>query len=144
MLLIITIIIAIYFILLSWTWQSLGGIEKNKKIVYIITGTFAVFIITSIIFMIAKSGTNYDNIIVNKAIENVLVAIFTGINGIIILPQIGKILDKIHENEIEKAQAKKKFLIILILFVVCLVLEFVYMKDALNGILQTYNRLGSE
>ena len=47
-----------------------------------------------------------------------LVAIFTGINGLIVMPQIGKMLDKINEDEIEKEQLTKRVIILLIIFII--------------------------
>ena len=32
--LIIIIIMAIYLVLIAWTWQSLGNIDKIKKLIY--------------------------------------------------------------------------------------------------------------
>ena len=39
-------------------------------------------------------------------VQNILVLLFTGINCIIVMPQIGKILDKINGNEKEKRNEK--------------------------------------
>ena len=36
--LIIIIIMAIYLVLIAWTWQSLGNIDKIKKVVLILIG----------------------------------------------------------------------------------------------------------
>ena len=104
MVFIIIVSIVIYFVLIAWTWQSLGFIEKQKKVGIILIGIFLTYIITLIVFQIAKSDITYPNANVQNSIKNMLVAIFTGINGVIIMPQIGKILDKINEDEIEKEQ----------------------------------------
>ena len=43
-------IVILSLVLLGWTWVSLGNIEKQKKILYIICGIFITWIITFIIY----------------------------------------------------------------------------------------------
>ncbi len=129
----------IYFILIAWTWQSLGFIEKTKKVAIILIGLVIMYGITFMVFQIAKGGINYPNGEIQGKVRNLLVGIFTGINGIIVMPQIGKILDKIKEDEIKKEQLVKRIVILTIIFVICLVFESGYMKDTQEGILKIYN-----
>lgn len=138
MIFIIITAIIIYLVLLAWTWQSLGTIEKRKKIFYMIIGCTVMYGITIVIFQIAKKGIHYPNIKMQDSVKNILVIIFTGINGMVIMPQIGKMIEKIHENEIEKEKIIKKIIIILMLFMVCLLFEGGYMKDIQEGILSIY------
>ena len=44
-------IVILSLVLLGWTWVSLGNIEKQKKILYIICGIFITWIITFIIYI---------------------------------------------------------------------------------------------
>ena len=141
MVFIIIVSIVIYFVLIAWTWQSLGFIEKQKKVGIILIGIFLTYIITLIVFQIAKSDITYPNANVQNSIKNMLVAIFTGINGLIIMPQIGKILDKINEDEIEKEQLTKRVIILLIIFIICLIFESGYMKNTQEGILKIYQTM---
>ncbi len=141
MVFIIIVSIVIYFVLIAWTWQSLGFIEKQKKVGIILIGIFLTYIITLIVFQIAKSDITYPNANVQNSIKNMLVAIFTGINGVIIMPQIGKILDKINEDEIEKEQLTKRVIILLIIFIICLIFESGYMKNTQEGILKIYQTM---
>ena len=46
--LIIIIIMAIYLVLIAWTWQSLGNIDKMKRVVLILIGIILSYIITLI------------------------------------------------------------------------------------------------
>ena len=117
MFLIIIVIIAIYAVSFAWTWHNLGVIDKLKKIAVIIIGNIIMYIITIIIFNISKSGIDYNNVELQIATRNTIVSIFTGINGIIVIPQIAKILEKIKENEIDKNSTLKRFAIILIVFI---------------------------
>lgn len=135
---IILMTIAIYILLFVWTWHSLGFIEKPKKVGIILVETLVMYVITLIIFQIAKGGITYEKIEIQKSVQNVLVSIFSAINGMIVMPQIGKILDKINEDEIKKEEVKKKGIILLIVFILCLVFEAGYMKDTQKGILKMY------
>ena len=81
---ILIVTIAIYFILIAWTWQSLGFIEKTKKVGIILVGTILTYLITLTIFQTTKNQFTYENITMQKQVQNIIVAIFSGINGIII------------------------------------------------------------
>ena len=139
MILIISIIIAIYVLLIAWIWNNLGAIDKTKKILIILIGIVIVYVITLIVFNISKSGVNYEQKIMEKDIRRILVTMFTGLNSLIILPFIAKIIERIHENQIEQKEVFKKLSIIVIIFVICMFLECGYMKDTQQGILDMVN-----
>lgn len=141
MFLIIIVITAIYAVSVAWTWHNLGTINKSKKIAVIIIGNIIMYIVTRIVFNISKSGIYYNNTDLQTIVRNTMVSIFTGINGIIVVPQISKILEKIEEDEIDKNSAKKRFAIILIIFILCIFLECEYIKDTQKGILNIYNSI---
>ena len=65
--------------------------------------------------------------------------LFRSINGIIVIPQLAKVIEKISEDEIDKKTASRKFLIIAIIFIVCVIIECGYMKDIQKGIINIYN-----
>ena len=134
MTIIILVAIVIYAILITWIWKSLGYIEKSKKILYIAVGLLIMYIITLIIFNISKNGITYQNIESEKIVRNVLVLIFTSLNGMITLPYIGRLLNKVNEDEITKKAFSKKVLILIIVFIVCLIFECDYLKDTQTGI----------
>lgn len=141
MIFIIIVSISIYFVLLAWTWKSLDEIEITKKIIFIIIGIFILYLLTQFIFSISQNSIIYDNENIKKSIQNMLVGIFTGINGIIALPQIAKIIKKVKENEIEKNQIIKRIILILAIFIICLIFENGYMKNTQEGILEIYNAI---
>ena len=137
---IIIIILAIYVIAITWSWQNLGEIDKKKKVITIVIGILITYLVTLITFNISKMSVEYTKTLENSSyIKNIVVLLFTGINILIFIPQISKILDKINENEIEKDKASKKFLILFIVFIICLIFECSYMKSIQNGILNVYN-----
>ena len=137
--LIIIIIMAVYLVLIAWTWYSLENIEKTKKIAVIAIGVFLTYIITLIIFSISKAGIDYGNIPNQSTMKNILVILFTGINGIVLLPYVAKILGKINENEIEKDVVKRKIVILIIIFIICMFFECGYLKDTQKGMINIYN-----
>ena len=138
MIFIIITAIIIYFIAIAWSWHNLGFIEKSKKIAFIVIGILIMSIITLIIFQISKNGISYQNEQMKNDVQNILVIVFTGLNSIIVMPSIGKILEKINENEIEKDDVIKRIIILSIIFIVCIIIESGYMKDIQQGILEIY------
>ena len=79
---VILIIIAILFlVLLGWSWNSLGSIDKKEKIKYIIIGLVLTYLLTFIIYAISKIGIQYDNKEAMKIIRTVFVLLFAIVNG---------------------------------------------------------------
>mgnify|MGYP007014490462 CR=1 FL=1 len=159
MIFIIAVIMIIYFIGMAWTWQSLGFIEKNKKILIIIVGNIAMAMITMLTFQIAKSGiaseveklpSNIQQSVlevldsglnnIQQLVQNLIIAIFTGVNAIIVMPQIAKIIDKINENQIEKNKLQKRIILLAIAFVICLIFETNYIKQTQASISKLYQQ----
>jgi len=146
MVFIIIVEMIIYVVFIVWTWQNLGTIEKKKKVIFILVGTIVIYGITWIIcpkseIYIEVPTQDLLQEDIQKKIQNTLVTIFTGVNGIIVLPQMGKICDNIKEDERKKAKVKKRILIWMIIFVVCAILEKGYMKDTQKGILKIYQSM---
>lgn len=141
MALVIITVIIVYFILMAWTWQNLGSIEKIKKIAFILLGMILLYGITLVIFQTTKGEINYQNLEMQNRVQNILVIIFTGINGLIVLPQIGKILDKIKEERIDREKLFKRLFILMIIFIICVGIERGYMRDTQEGILKIYHAM---
>ena len=134
---IIFLIIAVLFIvLIKWTWNSLGNIEKTKKIQYIIIGLVITWIITFIIYNISKIGIHYENETVMKTLQKVYVLVFTIVNGYIFLPFIFRTLEKINNNEIEKENFQKKMLVLIIVFIIIAIFECKYLANTQIGTLE--------
>ena len=137
---IITIMIAMFLILISWTWHNLGDIEKIKKIITMIVLFVLIYIVTLIVFNISKSDILYNSKEAMENVKKILVLLFTMVNGLIIMPFIAKILNKISCNDIDYKDTKKSFLVIFILFIIVIIFECGYLKDIQNGILNVYNK----
>lgn len=140
--LIIIMTIVIFFILIAWTWQSLGSASKSKKVIFILIGIAIVYIVTLIIFNISKEEISYQNMDSQNAIQNVLVTVFTGLNGIVLIPFIAKTFERVHSQEIEKEKATKRIFIILVAFVIVVIFECDYLKETQEGILKIFQSLG--
>ena len=153
---IIIITLAIFCVLIIGTWHylgniektkkivfiiiDLGNIEKTKKIVFIIIGIFVSYLITMILFSISKSGVTYPSNEIEQMVHNMIVTIFTGLNGILVLPYLGRLWDKISEEEITKQQFQKRICILLIIAIIVFILEINYLKGVQNGILEIYQK----
>lgn len=135
---IIALIIAIFLILISWTWHNLGSIEKSRKTIIIIVALIVLLIVTLVVFNISKRDLPYKNHEEADAVRNILVILFTFINGIIVMPAIAKVINKVNEKEIDANQATKRMFLILIIFVIILIFECGYLKDIQKGILNMY------
>ncbi len=101
-----------------------------------------------VIFQIAKGGVASEVAKlpehVAHLVKNLMVSIFTGVNGIIVLPQIAKILDKINEDQIEKSKVQKRIMILAIVFAICLIFETSYMKQTQASISKLYQQTISQ
>lgn len=137
---IIVIILAIFCVLIVGTWHYLGSVEKSKKIIFILIGIFVSYLMTIFMFSISKSGIMYPSKEIESMVQNVIVLIFTGLNGILILPYLGRLLDKINEDELTKKQFQKRITILIIAIIVIFILESNYLRGTQAGILDIYQK----
>ena len=133
--------ILIFVVSVIWIWHNLGNIEKPKKIVFILIGVLIIYLITVILYNFSSSDIIYPSEEIQKSVSNVLVIIFTGLNTLIFLPFIANLFDRILEEEIEKEQAKKRIIILFILFIVCMFIESGYIQSTQEGIINIYNEV---
>lgn len=139
MTLIIIAIILIYIVLFAWTWHNLGSIEKTKKILIIFIELIITYLITIFIFNISKTGIGYSNPEVENTMQNLIVAVFTGVNGLLLMPLISKNIENVNDGTIEKEILKKRAIIIGIIFIICMIFEFNYIKDIQKSTIEMYN-----
>ena len=134
--LVIIMIFILYSVVIGWTWNNLGEIDKIKKILIIVGEIFAICLITLIVYAISKNGIDYTNKEVENSVRTVIVALFTGFNSLIVLPFLNKQIIKLKEKETDEKKVVKKLAIMLIVFIICIIFECGYMKDTQKGILQ--------
>ncbi len=137
---IITVISIILFLVLSIIiYNGLNGMNQKKKIIIFFIEIIVCFVFTTILFNLSSIGIEYLNS-KNKGIAmRTLVAIFTPINGIILLPNITRIINESQNGEINKEECKKRLKKSLIVFILLVIIEFVYLKNTQIGILNNYN-----
>ena len=133
--------IFIFIISIVWIWRNLGNIEKPRKILFIFIGLLIIYLITVLLYHLSSSDITYPSEEVQKTVSNTLILVFTGLNSLILLPFTANVFDKILEEEIEKNQAQKRFIVILIIFLVCIFVETGYLKDTQEGIINIYNEV---
>ena len=126
---IIIIILILFLVLIGWTWNSLGNIEKNKKMLYIIVGLIISWIITFIIYKLSQIGINYESQEVMKSMQSIYVTLFTIVNGYIILPFTFRTIEQINENEIDKQRFQKRAIIFLIILILIGIFECKYLAN---------------
>ena len=134
---IIIMTIIIYLLVIAWSWTSLGDTSKAKKILIIFIGMITIFLITQIVFSMSKSGINYENEEIENWVGKIIVFLFTGLNGFV-MPFLMKLFKKLQNGEIEGNIFKVRFILILIIFIICLFLECGYMESIQQGILNVY------
>lgn len=141
MTLIIIGIMLLFVVSIVWTWHNLGNIEKPKKVVFIIIGLLITYLLTMVLYNLSNPDITYPSEEIQKTVSNTLTWVFTGLNALIFLPLIANVLDKILEEEIENTQAKKRIIIILVIFVVCIFIEKGYIESTQEGIMNIYNEV---
>lgn len=141
MTLIIIGVILIFVISIVWTWHNLGNIEKPRKVAFIIIGLLITYLVTMLLYNLSNPDITYPSEEIQKTVANTLIFVFTGLNALIFLPLIANVLDKILEEEIEKTQAKRRIIIILVIFVVCIFVEKGYLESTQEGIVNIYNEV---
>ena len=133
---ILIIILILLLVLLSWSWHSLGNIEKKTKVAIIVGGLVIVYLITFVIFSISKIGIDYQNKDAMKLIQTIFVMLFTIVNGYVILPYVFKKLNQINNEEIEKEKIIRSLIILAIIFIIIAIFEVSYLGNMQNGILE--------
>lgn len=133
--LIVLMIFVLYSVVIGWSWNNLGDLDKIKKILVITLEIVIMYIITLIIFAISKGGIEYINSDVEGNIRNVIVILFTGFNSLIVIPFLNKQIIKLKEKETKEKQIIKRIVIMIFIFIICIFFECGYMKDIQKGIL---------
>ena len=134
---IIIMTIIIYLLVIAWSWTSLGETGKAKKVLIIFIEIITIFLITQIVFLMSKSGINYENEEIENWVGKIIVFLFTGLNSFV-MPFSMKLFKKLQDGEIDGSVFKVRFIVILIIFIICLFLECGYMESIQQGILRVY------
>lgn len=136
---IVIITIAILLIVIELSWKNLDGIENKSKIIFIFVGIVITSIITLIIFNISKKGINYNSNEIMVDVKNMIVSIFTALNGVVFIPNFSRIYIKFRNKDIENSKIKFNILIVGAILVGVIFFECSYFNNIQKGILQIYN-----
>ena len=134
-LVIVTIIIT-FTILIIWTYHSLGNMEKSKKVIYIIAELIVVFIATYITYGMSKGKIEYSNDAVMKYIQNILVPLFTGINGLFVMPFFSRGIESAFQENMKTNKLLKRAILCVGILLILLIFECGYMTTTQQGILK--------
>lgn len=136
----ISIISIILFIVLGIIiYNGLNGMDLKKKIIIFIFEIIVCLIFTMILFNISSLGIEYPNSQSREIALKILVTIFTPMNGIILLPNITRLINESQNREIDKEECARKLKKTLIIFILLVIMEFVYLRNTQIGILNNYN-----
>ena len=113
----ISIISIILFIVLGIIiYNGLNGIDLKKKIIIFIFEIIVCLIFTMILFNISSLGIEYPNSQSRGIARRILVIIFTPMNGILLLPNITRLINESQNGEIDKEECTRKLKKTLIIF----------------------------
>ena len=130
------IIIVLFTVLVMWIWNNVKDFKNNtKKIKFIIIGLIILFICTTIIFAISKTGIKYPNSEVLKYVRRISIFLCVPINGYISLPHIAKIKSDIYTNTVDEEKCKKRIIILVAIIIIVTFFEIFYLRDFQNGII---------
>ena len=136
----ISVISIILFIVLGIIiYNGLNGMDLKKKIIIFIFEIIVCLIFTMILFNISSLGIEYPNSQSREIALKILVTIFTPMNGIILLPNITRLINESQNVEIDKEECARKLKKTLIIFILLVIMEFVYLRNTQIGILNNYN-----
>ncbi len=133
---IIMTIIITFLILIVWTYRSLGDMETNKKILCIIAEFAVILIGTSITYMISKSNIQYPNKDSMLYVQNTLILLFSGINGLFIMPFLSRGIEMTYQENITLNQLGKRIILCTVILLFLLIFECGYMTTTQDGILR--------
>lgn len=133
--------IMLFIAAIGITWNKLSEFEQQSKIKICIIGTIAILIITILVFALSSIKIEYVENSSKNAVGRILVMLFAPINGIICLPQLAKIINKVKAEEISKEEATKKLVRFLVIILVIFVIEAFYLNDIQAGIIEYANKI---
>jgi len=132
--------IVIFAILIKWVLHNMSSLENKTKAIYLVAGIIVVSVISFILFNISKGGVTYPNEEVFKQIRKMLLLLFIPMNGLVILPYLASIIEKVKLEEIESEELKKKIIIFAIILIVAVIFECKYLTNSQLGILAFYHK----
>ena len=136
---IIIVVIALFIVLVGFTWYRLEAYEGMEKVIICVAGILVSWLITSILFSISSNGIEYMNEEVKNEVSKILVLVFTPINGIAFMPILAKTMSRLKFDEIDSKEAVKQVFTLLAVFIIICVIEVMYLRNIQLGIFEVAN-----
>ena len=134
------IIIMLFLVYIFWTWNSAKEFETiTIRISYVVIGTIFIAFITFLLFLFSRIGVTYPSKEMVGEVRNIILLVFTPINGFIMLPQLSYAIAEVKNGTISKEDLQKKIRKILIIAIVLIIFEVIYFKSIQNGIIDFIN-----
>ena len=127
--------LVIFAVAVAVIYHNTNSYEPTKRIIYIIGGTIAVYIVTTIVCVLSVSGMQVKSEPALEDTLSVMKMIFTPINAMIVLATLGNIFGKLKDKAIETDKAGKRILIMVIVLIIVLVIESNYVGGFVHDIL---------
>lgn len=116
-------------------YKNTNSYEPYKRVIYIVVGTIAMYIVTSVVCGIAVGGIAVKS---EKALEDTMLImklIYTPINSMIVLGTLGNVFGKLKDHSLETDKIGKRLMIMIVLFIIVLVVESSYLGGFVQDIL---------
>ena len=137
----IIFIVIIHVVLLLATYYNLNTLSKKERWLFILIGIGIMYFLSTIVFSITDIGIDYGNEEAKEMITILLTFTFVPINGIITLPFLASSYNKYKADMLSKDAFKKRIIILAIIFIICYIFEFFYMKSIKVNMLEMVEQL---
>lgn len=125
----------IFAVAVAVIYHNTNSYEPVQRIIYIIGGTVAVYIVTAIICTLSVSGMNVKSEAALEDTLSVMKMMFTPINAMIVLATLGNVFGKLKDKAMETDKAGKIILIMVVVLIVVLVVESNYVGGFVHDLL---------
>jgi len=136
MALIIITIVVMFLVLIFWSFTNLGKTNITKKILWMVLLFGIVFLTTYVTFLISKNSITYPSKEIMHSVQEVLVLMFSGVNGCFFIPAICKSIDNLYQKKIDETHFFRRVILFGVILIILLALECGYMKTTQKGILE--------
>lgn len=132
------VMIGMFIILMFWSWHNLGNVENKTKFTIIAISSIVIYILTLVIYNISKNDEALASLkpeYISK-IKNILVILFSLVNGYILMPHSFRRINQINNDEITSEKLKRSIVIMLVIFVLVIIFECNYLQELETGLAQ--------
>ena len=118
-------------------YYALGDLGKKEKLLYIVVGTAAMYILTSIVYWFSTRGIEVTE--VSERGKDLITFLFVPINGIIMLPLLAKSYNKLKYGNLDKSVFLKRGAVLAVILLIVLIVECIYFKNIQQEVVNMLN-----